>query len=157
MSFGENLRFLRKRNNLSQEDLARVLRYRSYTTIQKWEKDQAMPPDNVIEYIARLFHVSVDALVSDNPISETPIFRPAPSKDPLAGVRPFMPPGYVLGYRSIVQYEGKTTAEDPYIVYPDGKILEIYDEELEDIIEDALAVMAYRLDKFRREQEESGL
>ena len=37
MEFKENLRYLRKTNNMSQDELAEKLGYKSFTTVQKWE------------------------------------------------------------------------------------------------------------------------
>ena len=37
MAFSNNLRYLRKKYDMSQEDLANKLGYKSFTTIQKWE------------------------------------------------------------------------------------------------------------------------
>lgn len=36
--FAKNVRYLRKKKNLSQDELAEMLGYKSYTTIQKWEQ-----------------------------------------------------------------------------------------------------------------------
>jgi repressor LexA len=39
MSLGQRLRQFRKEKNMSQDELADFLGYKSFTTIQKWEKD----------------------------------------------------------------------------------------------------------------------
>ena len=44
MSLAENIRFLRKKLGLSQDELAEKLGYKSYTTVQKWESGVADPP-----------------------------------------------------------------------------------------------------------------
>ena len=43
MKFKENLRYLRKANGLSQEELAHKLGYKSFTTVQKWEDGTSFP------------------------------------------------------------------------------------------------------------------
>lgn len=63
MSLGNRLRQYRKEKNLSQDDLANLLGYKSFTTIQKWERDQAVPPIHVLERIARLFDISISDLL----------------------------------------------------------------------------------------------
>lgn len=37
MYLNDNLKYLRKMNNMKQEDVAEALGYKSYTTISKWE------------------------------------------------------------------------------------------------------------------------
>ena len=37
MTLAKNIRYLRKQKGFSQEDIAKKLGYKSYTTIQKWE------------------------------------------------------------------------------------------------------------------------
>ena len=65
MAFSNNLRYLRKKNNMSQEELATKLGYKSFTTIQKWESGVSEPSVSVVQEIASLFGVSMDALVND--------------------------------------------------------------------------------------------
>ncbi|WP_302826183.1 helix-turn-helix domain-containing protein [Anaerofustis stercorihominis] len=60
--FGKNIKFLRKKNDLSQEDLSQKLGYKSFTTIQKWEDEKAEPPLNKFDIIANMFNVSMDDL-----------------------------------------------------------------------------------------------
>lgn len=63
MFFKENLRYLRKKNHLSQVDMARMLDYKSFTTIQKWEDGSATPKYDVLIRIADHFNVSIDDLL----------------------------------------------------------------------------------------------
>lgn len=73
---GKNIRFLRLKNNMSQEDLAGQLGYKSFTTIQKWESGVASPPLSVFIRMAELFEVDLDdfALVD----LESPSSKPLP-------------------------------------------------------------------------------
>ncbi len=63
MFFKENLRYLRKKNHLSQVDMARMLDYKSFTTIQKWEDGSSTPKYDVLIRIADHFNVSIDDLL----------------------------------------------------------------------------------------------
>ncbi|NLZ75694.1 MAG: helix-turn-helix domain-containing protein [Erysipelotrichia bacterium] len=66
MKFAENLRHLRKQNNISQNELADYLGYKSFTTIQKWEDGSATPPYKVIIKIADFFGVETEKLMHHN-------------------------------------------------------------------------------------------
>ena len=64
MKFNENLKFLRKQANLTQEQLAEKLNV-SRQAITKWEAGQAMPDIENLKEIAYIFSVSIDSLVGD--------------------------------------------------------------------------------------------
>ena len=66
MSFSNNLRYLRKKFNMSQEDLANKLGYKSFTTIQKWESGVSEPSVSIVKQIAQIFGVSMDSITNDN-------------------------------------------------------------------------------------------
>ncbi|MDI9541169.1 MAG: S24 family peptidase [Bacillota bacterium] len=66
MNFATNLRYLRKRKNISQNELADYLGYKSFTTIQKWEDGSATPPYRVIVKIADFFGVETEELMHQN-------------------------------------------------------------------------------------------
>ncbi|MCF0111721.1 MAG: helix-turn-helix domain-containing protein, partial [Erysipelotrichaceae bacterium] len=66
MNFAKNLRYLRHKSGHSQEKLAEELHYKSFTTIQKWEDGTSTPPYKVIEKIAEMYHVTVDAIMHGN-------------------------------------------------------------------------------------------
>lgn len=57
-----NIRYLRLKNNMSQEALAAKLGRKSYTTIQKWESGVAEPPIKLALQMAEMFGVSIDDL-----------------------------------------------------------------------------------------------
>lgn len=75
MCLGENIRFLRKQRNMSQETLANKLGYKSYTTIQKWESGVSEPPIKSLRKIADIFSVDMDAL-ADTRLSDKPLSCP---------------------------------------------------------------------------------
>lgn len=62
MYIGENIRYLRTTNDISQEELAAALGYKSYTTITKWESGVSEPTLKMANQIAAFFKVSVNDL-----------------------------------------------------------------------------------------------
>ena len=58
MTIGRNIRYLRKKAGMSQDDLAKKLGYKSFTTIQKWEVDDAIPTFEKLKKISDIFKVS---------------------------------------------------------------------------------------------------
>ena len=63
MSFANNIRFLRRQRNISQEELAEMVGYKSFTTIQKWETGDSEPNMGVLRQLADIFHLSISELV----------------------------------------------------------------------------------------------
>lgn len=70
MAFSNNLRYLRKKYDMSQEDLANKLGYKSFTTIQKWESGVSEPSVSMVKKIAELFGVTMDQITNDD-LSDT--------------------------------------------------------------------------------------
>lgn len=64
MYFAKNLRYLRRKNHYSQDDLASYLGYKSYSAIQKWEDDSSKPSPYVINQLCELFKVTIDELIN---------------------------------------------------------------------------------------------
>ncbi len=62
--FGKNLRYLRLRDNISQEDLAKELGYKSFTTIQKWESGKNEPNMSILNQLADKWGITLDELVN---------------------------------------------------------------------------------------------
>lgn len=62
MSLGENLQFLRKKDNITQEQLAEQLEV-SRQFVSKWESDSSYPEMDKILQLCNLFHCGVDDLV----------------------------------------------------------------------------------------------
>lgn len=60
MYFGRNLRFLRRKNKLSQSDLAIFLKYKNFTTIQKWEDGTSFPKISNIIKLSEYFKVDLE-------------------------------------------------------------------------------------------------
>lgn len=73
---GERLLELRKDADLTQDDLAAILRINKHS-ISSYERNKSEPPDDIKIAIARYFQVSVDYLLglTDNP---APIANAAP-------------------------------------------------------------------------------
>ena len=64
MTLAKNIRYLRKKRNWSQEDLAEKLGKKSYTTIQKWESGVGDPTFKTLQDLARVFGVDIDSLAN---------------------------------------------------------------------------------------------
>ena len=64
MKFKENLRYLRRSNNMSQNDLAGLFGYKSFTTVQKWEDGTAFPKVENLNKLAQIFNVELDHLLN---------------------------------------------------------------------------------------------
>lgn len=62
MSLGTNIQFLRKRNNLTQEDLAETMEV-SRQTVSKWESDAAFPETDKLIKLSKLFGCTMDTLI----------------------------------------------------------------------------------------------
>lgn len=58
----QRIKYLRKENNLSQDDLA-VLLHIDRTTISGYESGNRIPNIYILIHIADIFHVSLDYLV----------------------------------------------------------------------------------------------
>lgn len=62
MTFGENLKTLRKSRSISQKDLAVELGF-SFQNISKWERNESLPDIATLIEIAKYFGTSTDALL----------------------------------------------------------------------------------------------
>ena len=62
MSLGENLQFLRKRNNITQEELAEKLEV-SRQSVSKWESDNTYPEMDKLIQLSQMFHCRIDDLI----------------------------------------------------------------------------------------------
>lgn len=60
MYLSENIRYLRLRKGFSQEYVANMLGYKSFTTIQKWESGVSEPPIKKLQELSKLFDVDID-------------------------------------------------------------------------------------------------
>jgi transcriptional regulator with XRE-family HTH domain len=71
--FGEKLRLLRRRNGLTQSDLAQQLGLASHAHIAKLESNQDVPSLALVVQIAARLHASTDYLLRDTiPAAELP-------------------------------------------------------------------------------------
>lgn len=65
---GEKIRELRKKNNVTQEQLAEVLSV-SFQAVSKWENGRSMPDIEQLPRLAKYFGVTMDELF-DYPLEE---------------------------------------------------------------------------------------
>lgn len=63
MYFAENLKMLRKKNRLTQKELAHRMNL-SRATIAGYEKKRRQPSYEILARFAELFHVSIDFLLT---------------------------------------------------------------------------------------------
>ena len=61
-NFSNNLKILRKKNKLTQEDLASCLNLSS-KTISSWEKGRSEPKIDMLLKLSDYFNVTLDALI----------------------------------------------------------------------------------------------
>ena len=76
MRLSDNIRRFRRLRDLSQEDIAKKLGYKSFTTIQKWETGMAEPPVGKLYELADILRVNIMELLgeeSGNNITDMPI------------------------------------------------------------------------------------
>ena len=66
MFFKENLRYLRRKYHISQNELADQFGYKSFTTIQKWEDGTSMPKMSVLQRLADFFNLSIEKLINED-------------------------------------------------------------------------------------------
>ena len=69
---GKKLLYLRKKNKLTQAELAEKLNY-SDKAISKWEKGESLPPVEVFYNISKLYGVSLDYIIRDETVDPQPI------------------------------------------------------------------------------------
>lgn len=61
---GDNIKYLRLKQGLTQDFIADKLGYKSYTTIQKWESGVSEPPVKKLRELASIFNIDMDDLAS---------------------------------------------------------------------------------------------
>lgn len=66
MCLANNIRYLRKKKNYSQDYIAEKLGYKSYTTIQKWESGVSEPSIAKLKELADLFDVDMNDMTTKN-------------------------------------------------------------------------------------------
>lgn len=66
MCLANNIRYLRKKFNYSQDFIAEKLGYKSYTTIQKWESGVSEPSIAKLRELAELFNVDINDMTTKN-------------------------------------------------------------------------------------------
>lgn len=64
MSFGENLKNVRKQRGVTQEELAEILGV-SRQAISKWESDSGYPETEKLLVISKTLNISIDYLLND--------------------------------------------------------------------------------------------
>ena len=83
MNLGKKIAELRKKNNLSQEELAEKVGV-ARQTISKWEIGDTTPDINQVKIISKIFNISIDELV-DNDINNV-IVEKVSNTEKLVGI-----------------------------------------------------------------------
>ena len=83
MNLGKKIAELRKKNNLSQEELAEKVCV-ARQTISKWEIGDTTPDINQVKIISKIFNISIDELV-DNDVNNV-IVEKVSNTEKLAGI-----------------------------------------------------------------------
>ena len=100
--FSENLRYLRKQAQHSQEYLAKQLNYKSFTTIQKWEDGTSKPSYAVIAKIASIYNVSVNDMMEKDLTIQIPT---VPILGTVRGGEPIYAQQQIQGYEPVEPQE----------------------------------------------------
>jgi transcriptional regulator with XRE-family HTH domain len=87
--FGDNLRYLRKRDKITLEELSRLLRV-SKSSLSDYETRKTYPPLDVCCRLAAHFGVSLDAFDKQN-LAQDPFRRPGSQTDDSAGAADALP------------------------------------------------------------------
>lgn len=91
MSLGKNIKFLRKQQKITQEQLAERMSV-SRQTISKWESDEVIPELNKLIDLSNMFACKLDSLVRDTLAAHENIY----SEISIKTVRPFRMGRYVM-------------------------------------------------------------
>ena len=65
INIGENIKNLRKRKDITQEELAEYLGI-SFQSISKWERGDGFPDITMLPDLADFFNISIDELIGAN-------------------------------------------------------------------------------------------
>jgi len=103
MNFSKNLRYLRKKYQHSQDDLAKQLGYKSFTTIQKWEDGSSKPSYSIIMQIANMYNVQVDDIMNKNIENYAPVNIPILGT--VRGGDPILAEENITGYENVMLEE----------------------------------------------------
>lgn len=103
MGFGENLRTIRRKQNISQEELAEKLNV-SRQAISRWEQGNGYPEMEKMIALSKILNVTLDHLVSEHEISDETDDETIRGKQPQTSVSSAVVP---TGRIMIRSYDGK--------------------------------------------------
>lgn len=123
---GDNIRYLRLKQGLSQDFLADKLGYKSYTTIQKWESGVSEPPVKKLKELASIFNIDMDDLASKDLQAENNNSLTSQKPDIILSdeevqlVKKYREADDVskAAIQRLLYYYSKVTASDPYSDIP---------------------------------------
>ena len=68
--FHKNVKYLRKSSHLTQSELAERVNCGGASTISKWESFGIVPPEDMLNKLSEMFHVSIDDLLYKDLLTE---------------------------------------------------------------------------------------
>lgn len=83
--FGDNLKYLRTKNGMEQNELAEMLGFKSSSAISEWEKGKRIPNAGVLYDIANIFNVSLSDLIERDLQNKMSVIEGASKPIPLVG------------------------------------------------------------------------
>ena len=64
-NFGEIIKDIRKKNNLTQKELADKL-YVTYQAVSKWENNKSIPDISILQNISKMFNIDLNYILYFN-------------------------------------------------------------------------------------------
>ncbi len=71
MTTGEKIKFFRRENKMSQEELSKLI-HKSLRTVQHYEADSVEVPRNTLNLIANIFNVCLIDMLPETPLPGMP-------------------------------------------------------------------------------------
>ena len=72
-NFGEIIKDIRKKNNLTQKELADKL-YVTYQAVSKWENNKSIPDISILQNISKMFNIDLNYLTNTKKRNNTIYF-----------------------------------------------------------------------------------
>ncbi len=138
MGFSENFYNLRKNANISQKELADQLGV-AQASINYWEKGQRTPSIDMVALIAAYFDVSIDYLMGFDKA-----FLTDSQQEPIRNI---------IKHINSIGYTFRSDSEgNAWIKYPDGKLLELDPNDLEQLNTETDSYLKFRLEELRKKK-----
>ncbi|MBR2600403.1 MAG: helix-turn-helix transcriptional regulator [Erysipelotrichaceae bacterium] len=127
MSFGENLQAIRKKNQLSQEELAEMLGV-SRQAVSKWELGEGYPEVDKLLVLSGKLNVSLDSLLAEEKTTTEP--RDSKPSDKIRIISPHE--GVIMNVSKVMrspQFKGGKNSPKYALFASDGNNQSVWGEE----------------------------